>query len=77
MTNFDTEPSFVQAYAWSRDGRKIAITRARYLSPMNDEWASVRRASGLYIWQIELPFHEFVNSKGCEDYRNALLFGFG
>ncbi len=30
LTHFDTEPSLVAAYAWSRDGKKIAITRARY-----------------------------------------------
>jgi len=30
LTHFDTEPSYIQAYAWSRDGKKIAITRARY-----------------------------------------------
>jgi hypothetical protein len=30
LTHFDTEPSSVQAYAWSRDGKKFALTRARY-----------------------------------------------
>jgi len=30
LTHFDSEPSVVAAYAWSRDGKKIAITRARY-----------------------------------------------
>jgi eukaryotic-like serine/threonine-protein kinase len=30
LTHFDTEPSLIEAYAWSRDGKKIAITRARY-----------------------------------------------
>jgi eukaryotic-like serine/threonine-protein kinase len=30
LTHFDTEPSAILAYAWSRDGKKIAITRARY-----------------------------------------------
>jgi len=30
LTHFDSEPSVVSAYAWSRDGKKIAITRARY-----------------------------------------------
>jgi len=30
LTHFDTEPAVVAAYAWSRDGKKIAITRARY-----------------------------------------------
>jgi len=29
LTHFDTEPSDIVAYAWSRDGKKIAITRAR------------------------------------------------
>jgi serine/threonine protein kinase len=30
LTHFDTEPSLILAYAWSRDGKKIAITRSRY-----------------------------------------------
>jgi eukaryotic-like serine/threonine-protein kinase len=30
LTHFDSEPSVVSAYAWSRDGKKFAITRARY-----------------------------------------------
>jgi len=30
LTHFDSEPALVSAYAWSRDGKKIAITRARY-----------------------------------------------
>jgi Tol biopolymer transport system component len=30
LTHFDSEPAFVPAYAWSRDGKKFAITRARY-----------------------------------------------
>jgi eukaryotic-like serine/threonine-protein kinase len=30
LTHFDAEPSSIVAYAWSRDGKKIAITRARY-----------------------------------------------
>jgi Tol biopolymer transport system component len=30
LTHFDSEPAVVSAYAWSRDGKKIAITRARY-----------------------------------------------
>jgi Tol biopolymer transport system component len=30
LTHFDTEPSWVAAYAWTRDGKKVAITRARY-----------------------------------------------
>jgi Tol biopolymer transport system component len=30
LTHFDSEPSYVAAYAWSRDGKKFAITRARY-----------------------------------------------
>jgi Tol biopolymer transport system component len=32
LTHFNVEPSLVLAYAWSRDGKKIAITRARYAS---------------------------------------------
>ena len=28
--HFDDEPSAIVAYAWSRDGKKIAITRARF-----------------------------------------------
>jgi Tol biopolymer transport system component len=30
LTHFDSEPSRVAAYAWSRDGKKLAITRSRY-----------------------------------------------
>ncbi len=30
LTHFDSEPAVVAAYAWSRDGKKFAITRARY-----------------------------------------------
>ena len=30
LTHFDSEPAYVAAYAWSRDGKKFAITRARY-----------------------------------------------
>ena len=30
LTHFDTEPSAIVSYAWSRDGKKIAITRGRY-----------------------------------------------
>ncbi len=30
LTHFDSEPGVVVAYAWSRDGKKFAITRARY-----------------------------------------------
>ena len=30
LTHFDSEPGLVSAYAWSRDGKKIAIARARY-----------------------------------------------
>jgi Tol biopolymer transport system component len=30
LTHFDSEPAAVVAYAWSRDGKKFAITRARY-----------------------------------------------
>jgi serine/threonine protein kinase/Tol biopolymer transport system component len=30
LTHFDTEPADVVAYAWSRDGKKLAITRSRH-----------------------------------------------
>ncbi len=30
LTHFNSEPGMVAAYAWSRDGKKFAITRARY-----------------------------------------------
>jgi Tol biopolymer transport system component len=30
LTHFDSEPAVVSAYAWSRDGKKFAVTRARY-----------------------------------------------
>jgi len=30
LTHFDSEPAVVAAYAWSRDGKRLAITRARY-----------------------------------------------
>ena len=30
LTHFDSEPAVVSAYAWSRDSKKFAITRARY-----------------------------------------------
>ena len=30
LTHFDSEPALVAAYGWSRDGKKFAITRARY-----------------------------------------------
>ena len=30
LTHFDSEPAQVAEYAWSRDGKKLAITRARY-----------------------------------------------
>jgi eukaryotic-like serine/threonine-protein kinase len=30
LTHFDSEPALVSSYAWSRDGKKLAITRARY-----------------------------------------------
>jgi serine/threonine protein kinase/Tol biopolymer transport system component len=29
LTHFDSEPALVMAYAWSRDGKQFAITRAR------------------------------------------------
>ncbi len=30
LTHFDSEPALIEAYAWSRDGNKFAVTRARY-----------------------------------------------
>jgi Tol biopolymer transport system component len=30
LTHFDSEPAIVAGYAWSRDGKKFAITRTRY-----------------------------------------------
>jgi len=30
LTHFDSEPGLVSAYAWSNDGKKFAVTRARY-----------------------------------------------
>ena len=30
LTHFNSEPGVVLAYAWSRDGKKFAITRAPY-----------------------------------------------
>jgi hypothetical protein len=30
LTHFDSEPGVVRAYAWSQDGKKFALTRARY-----------------------------------------------
>jgi hypothetical protein len=30
LMHFDDEPSFIAAYSWSRDGKKIAITRSRF-----------------------------------------------
>jgi serine/threonine protein kinase/Tol biopolymer transport system component len=30
LTHFNSEPALVYAYAWTRDGKKLAITRARY-----------------------------------------------
>jgi hypothetical protein len=30
LTHFEEEPSSVVAYAWSHDGKKIAMTRARF-----------------------------------------------
>jgi Tol biopolymer transport system component len=29
LTHFDSEPAIVEAYAWSQDGKKFALTRAR------------------------------------------------
>ena len=30
LTHFASEPVFVPSYAWSKDGKKFALTRARY-----------------------------------------------
>jgi Tol biopolymer transport system component len=30
LTHFDSDLGLIPAYAWSQDGRKLAITRARY-----------------------------------------------
>ena len=30
LTHFDSEPGVLLAYAWSQDGKKLAVTRARY-----------------------------------------------
>ena len=30
LTSFSSEPGIVAAYAWSPDGKKFVITRARY-----------------------------------------------
>jgi len=30
LTHFDSEPGIIAAYAWSSDGKKLAISRARY-----------------------------------------------
>jgi len=30
LTHFDAEPSQILAYAWSGDGKKLALTRARF-----------------------------------------------
>jgi len=30
LTHFDSEPGIIAAYAWSLDGKKLALTRARY-----------------------------------------------
>ena len=30
LTHFDSEPANIIAYSWSQDGKKIAITRARF-----------------------------------------------
>ena len=30
LTHFNSEPAVVAAYAWSKDGKKFAVTRARY-----------------------------------------------
>jgi dipeptidyl aminopeptidase/acylaminoacyl peptidase len=30
LTHFDAEPSMIMAHAWSRDGKKIALSRGRF-----------------------------------------------
>jgi len=30
LTHFDSEPGVVMTYAWSPDGKRFAVTRARY-----------------------------------------------
>jgi Tol biopolymer transport system component len=30
LTHFDSEPAVIPAFAWSQDGKKFAVTRARY-----------------------------------------------
>ncbi|MGH9497701.1 MAG: hypothetical protein ACRD3L_01015 [Terriglobales bacterium] len=30
LPHFDSEPGVILAYAWSRDGKKFAVLRARY-----------------------------------------------
>lgn len=35
LTHFASEPVFVPAYAWSKDGKKSAVTRARYNDTMS------------------------------------------
>ncbi|HEX8817679.1 MAG TPA: hypothetical protein VF753_19465 [Terriglobales bacterium] len=30
MTHFDSEPAVVSAYAFSKDGKKLAVTRSKY-----------------------------------------------
>ncbi len=30
LTHFNSEPGIIAAYAWSPDGKKLAISRARY-----------------------------------------------
>src|SRR5262249_24895149 len=30
LTHFECEPAVVTAFAWSRDGKKFAVTRSRY-----------------------------------------------
>ena len=30
LTHFNSEPASISTYAWSRDGKKFAVTRARY-----------------------------------------------
>ncbi|MGB7434567.1 MAG: hypothetical protein WBR26_19180 [Candidatus Acidiferrum sp.] len=30
MTHFETDPTLITQYAWSKDGKKLAITRQKH-----------------------------------------------
>jgi Tol biopolymer transport system component len=32
LTHFETEPALIEPYAWSKDGKKLAITRQKHNS---------------------------------------------